>query len=89
LKLDISSDFEDAASRLPPHRKRAVISALDKFRKEPNLPSLKLRQLKKNPSFYIINALHGDRIILAKISDDHFEVVDCGVHDRVYRVWDR
>jgi hypothetical protein len=55
----------------------------------PQIPSLKFRQLKGIPSHFIINGSSGDRIILEKLSEDIFEVVDCGPHDNIYRVWDR
>jgi hypothetical protein len=83
------ASFLAEARRLPPNRKQAVITALDKFRKEPALPSLKFRPLEGHRGYFIINAVHGDRIILRKDADDLFAAVDVGPHDNVYRRWDR
>lgn len=75
------ASFLAEARRLPPNRKQAVIAALDKFRKEPSLPSLRFRPLEGHRGYFIINAVHGDR--------DLFAAVDVGPHDNVYRRWDR
>lgn len=88
-RVSIEQSFLDEARRLPPNRRKAVIAALDKFRSETALPSLRFRQLEGMSDYFIINAVHGDRVILRKDADDLFAAVDVGPHDNVYRRWNR
>jgi mRNA-degrading endonuclease RelE of RelBE toxin-antitoxin system len=87
--LRIEPSFLRAAKSLPPDRQRAVNAALVKFQKTPELPSLKFRPLKGLSGFFIINSVHGDRVILRKDDSNTFAAVDAGPHDNVYRRWTR
>lgn len=89
VRVDLAERLVEAAKRLPPDRRRAVVSAIEKFSQSPDLPSLKFRALKAHPSAFIINARRGDRVILLKRGVDHYEAADCGPHDNVYRIWNR
>ena len=57
--------------------------------KEPRLPSLDFRSLAGAPGYYIIDARHGDRIILRGDGEDLYAAVDVGPHDNIYRRWNR
>lgn len=85
MRIDFGSRFKKALSGLPPDRKRAAISAIGKFQTEPALPSLKFRPLAGREGHFIISAHHGDRIILKRIAEEHYELMDIGPHDNVYR----
>lgn len=74
---------------LPPDRQKGVSVAIAKFLEEPATPSLRFRSLKGVTGHFIINARHGDRIILREAGPERFEIADVGPHDNVYRRWDR
>ena len=74
---------------MPPDRRRSIRRTLEKFLTEPKLPSLKFRSLASAEGYFIINSVHGDRIILRKDAEDEFVAVDAGPHDNVYRRWNR
>ena len=84
--MKFSDRFVKALKKLPPNRADAAIRACQKFMKEPALPSLKFRQFKGLDDFYIINSVHGDRILLRKDGNDYV-AEDTGPHDNVYRRW--
>jgi hypothetical protein len=91
-RLQFDESFFAAIRRLPPDRQKAARSALEKFIKEPALPSLHFRNLENTSGNFIINANRGDRIILRRDEDEEGEfywVVDVGPHDNVYRRWNR
>lgn len=85
MRIDFGDRFKKALSGLPPDRKKAAIAAIGKFQSEPAIPSLKFRPLAGKGQHFIINAHHGDRIIMKRIADDHYELLDVGPHDNVYR----
>jgi hypothetical protein len=87
--MKFSDRFVRALKGLPPNRAKAAIRAVEKFTDTPELPSLKFRQLKGLQDFYIINSVHGDRIILRKEEGGEYVAEDAGPHDNVYRRWDR
>ncbi len=89
IKVSIVGSFVDELGKLPPHRKRAAGAALQKFAREPALPSLRFRVLAGTDDLFIISAGQGDRIILKRIEDDHYSAIDVGPHDNVYRRWNR
>ncbi|GGK18003.1 hypothetical protein [Salinarimonas ramus] len=89
IRIAIDSAFVAGARKLPPDRRKGAMAALDKFQREPKLPSLRFRALQGADSYFIINCAHGDRVILRKESDDLFTAVDVGPHDNVYRRWNR
>lgn len=60
-----------------------------KFQGDPTPPGLHFRTLKGWPGYFIIDAAHGDRIILRQDFEDQYAAVDCGPHDNIYRKWDR
>lgn len=88
MRVTITPSFEKAVKKLPPDRIKKVASTLKKFLVEPRLPSLDFRALKGTSDYFIIDSTGGDRIILRRLADDHYESVDCGTHD-IYRRWDR
>ncbi len=85
--MKFSERFVRALRSLPPNRAKAAIRAVEKFADEPSLPSLKFRQFKGLDNFYIINSVHGDRIILRRDEAGEFVAEDTGPHDNVYRRW--
>jgi hypothetical protein len=87
--MKYSERFVKALKSLPPNRAKAAIRAIEKFVDEPALPSLKFRQFKGLPEFFIINSVHGDRILLRRLPDGEFVAEDTGPHDNLYRRWDR
>lgn len=87
--MKFSERFVKALKRLPPNRAKAAIRAVEKFTDEPSLPSLNFRQFKGLDEFYIINSVHGDRILLRKDTGGEFVAEDTGPHDNVYRRWSR
>ncbi|MGU3449672.1 type II toxin-antitoxin system RelE family toxin [Methylobacterium sp. 391_Methyba4] len=89
VRITPTQAFKKALDRLPPHRKRGAVRALAKFSATPDLPSLDFRSLAGAPGYHIIDPQSGDRIILRKVEDDHFEAVDVGPHDNIYRRWNR
>ena len=86
--MRISDRFVRSLKRLPPNRADAAKRALARFVDQPGLPGLRLRPLLGAPGFFIINSVHGDRIILRK-DEQGFIAEDVGPHDNVYRRWDR
>lgn len=68
---------------------KAALESVAKFIVEPALPRLSFRPLKGHSGHFIINGKHGDRIILRKVEDDLYELVDVGPHDNIYRRLDR
>ncbi len=88
MRITVEKSFERAMNKLPPNRKRGAIRALAKFQTEPRLPSLDFRPLAGAVGYFIIDPHGGDRIILRKITHDHYAAVDVGPHD-LYRRWNR
>ena len=88
MRVTFANTFTKAARRLPPDRQRKVLVTIDKFQREPRLPSLDFRHLKGTADYHVIDSTGGDRIILRRVEDDLYEAVDCGTHD-IYRRWDR
>ncbi len=88
MRLTVTPAFEKAVRKLAPDRVKKTAATLKKFLIEPRLPSLDFRLLKGTENYFIIDSTGGDRIILRKLTDDHYEAVDCGTHD-IYRRWDR
>ena len=88
-RIVVEATFVAEARKLPPNRKKAASVALTKFMTEPQLPSLRMRPLQGKQGYFIIDSVHGDRIILRKDADDLFAAVDVGPHDNVFRRWDR
>lgn len=86
--MKFSKRFVKALKTLPPNRADAAIRACQKFLTEPALPSLKFRQFKGLDDFYIIDSVHGDRVLLRKTGDSYV-AEDTGPHDNVYRRWQR
>ena len=89
MRVTPTPAFLKALKKLPPHREKGAIRALGKFAATPELPSLDFRPLAGAPGYHIIDPQSGDRVILRKIEDDHFEAVDVGPHDNIYRRWNR
>ena len=89
VRISVEETFVKAAKKLPPDRSKGARVALVKFQAEPGLPGLRFRSLAGAPGYYIINAAHGDRIILRKDGEDWFAAVDVGPHDNVYKRWNR
>ena len=89
VRVKLTPSFLKALKGLPPHRQKGAARALAKFSATPELPSLDFRSLAGAPGYHIIDPQSGDRIILRKIEDDHFEAVDVGPHDNIYRRWHR
>jgi len=89
VRITVEPRFEKGLKRLPPDRAKAAAETLLKFQEEPALPRLDFRPLKGKVGHYIIDARHGDRIILRKDADDLYAAVDVGPHDNVYRRWKR
>lgn len=86
--MRFSDRFAKGLKQLPPNRADAAIRALTKFMTEPSLPSLRFRPLVGLSDHFIINSVHGDRVILRKDGDDYV-AEDTGPHDNVYRRWQR
>ncbi|PWT81141.1 MAG: hypothetical protein C5B58_10300 [Acidobacteria bacterium] len=89
VRLTVEQSFLDAVRDLPPDRQKRVRAALERFTIEPTLASLHFRRLQGTLNYFIINAAHGDRLILRKDDDTTYAVVDVGPHDNVYRRWNR
>ncbi|MEZ2408992.1 type II toxin-antitoxin system RelE/ParE family toxin [Bosea sp. RCC_152_1] len=85
IRIDFGGRFKKALNGLPPDRRKAAIAAIGKFQQEPALPALKFRPLVGKGGHFIISAHHGDRVIMKRLADDHYELVDVGPHDNVYR----
>lgn len=88
-RVEVEKSYLQAVKGLPPDRRKSANAALVKFMTEPSLPSLRFRPLEGIKGFFIINCIHGDRIILRKVAEDLFAAVDVGPHDNVYRRWNR
>ena len=56
---------------------------------EPQSKSLRFRALKGSERYWIANVNRGVRLILGKLDDDHFELLDIGEHDKTYQKWNR
>lgn len=89
VRIVVESTFLDAATKLPPDRRKRAIKLLEKFALEPALPSLKFRPLEGAPGYFIINSAHGDRVIIRRDGDGSYAAVDVGPHDNIYRRWNR
>lgn len=89
VQVTTAPSFLKELRKLPPDRQRGAAKGLGKFIKTPELPGLDFRSLAGHPGYYIIDPHGGDRIILRKIADDHYEAVDVGPHDNIYRRWNR
>lgn len=87
--MRFSERFVKALKGLPPNRAKAAIRAVEKFTDTPQLPSLKFRQFQGLDDMFIINSVHGDRILLRKLADGDYVAEDTGPHDNVYRRWGR
>lgn len=88
-RVAIERSFVKALKGLPPDRREAAIETIEKFMFEPALPRLEFRPLKARPSYFIIDARHGDRVILRKDDEAVYAAVDVGPHDNIYRRWNR
>ncbi|KZK85756.1 hypothetical protein PsAD46_03347 [Pseudovibrio sp. Ad46] len=89
VELSLTSTFEKSIKKLPPDRQKGVKSKLSLFLQNPKTNSLRYRVLEPFDDIFIINGKGGDRIILKRISDKEYEVLDVGPHDNVYRRWNR
>jgi mRNA-degrading endonuclease RelE of RelBE toxin-antitoxin system len=87
--VQIDEEFSRVVRKLPPDRRESAIAALKKFMRSPELPALKFRPLKRMKDHFIINAHHGDRIILKRIDETTYRAVEVGPHDNVYRRMNR
>jgi hypothetical protein len=81
LRVIIEASFLKEARKLPSDRARAIRRCVEKFQLEPKLPSLKFRPLLGVPGYFIINSIHGDRVILRKDDEKTYAAVDTGPHD--------
>jgi hypothetical protein len=89
VRVTIEATFLDWAKRLPPDRRNAARRAIERFMEEPRRGSLDFRPLKGVQGYFIIDSVHGDRIILRRDGPDTYAAVDVGPHDNVYRRWNR
>jgi hypothetical protein len=89
VRIKVEPAFLKAVKKLPPDRKERVNAALTRFQEAPDRSGLDFRPLKGAPGFFIIDSVHGDRVILRKDAPDLFAAVDAGPHDNVYRRWKR
>lgn len=89
MKVEPEVSFLKALRMLPPDRAEGAILALQRFVEDASRASLDFRALRRRAGYYIINARHGDRIILRKDEADVYAAVDVGPHDNVYRRWNR
>jgi len=88
VHVAVTPAFLKAANKLPPDRVKKLAATIKKFVAEPKIPSLDFRPLKGTSDYYVIDSTGGDRVILRKLDDQHYEAVDCGTHD-IYRRWNR
>lgn len=84
MRIHVGKRAQSAIKRLPPDRAKAAVESMKKFMETPSLPSLDFRTVKGLDDHFIINAKHGDRLILKKVEEDLYELVDVGPHDNVY-----
>lgn len=89
MRVSPEPAFRKALRTLPPDRAEGAIAALERFIVDSSRAGLDFRALRRRAGHYIINARHGDRIILRKDGDDLFAAVDVGPHDNIYRRWNR
>jgi mRNA-degrading endonuclease RelE of RelBE toxin-antitoxin system len=84
--LIVTPRFNKSLRSLPPHRAEAAVKALKKFMESPLRPGLNFEKLKQLPEdYWSIRSGKGDRVILKRIAEHRYEVVDVGPHD----VYDR
>lgn len=89
IELVLSPTFIAHIKKLPPDRQKGIKSKLRLFRQNPEGNSLRYRPLEPFNDLYIINGKGGDRIILKRINEAKYEVLDVGPHDNVYRRYNR
>lgn len=89
MKLQSTTRFERAYKRLPLQKMKQTDKAIRLLMTEPQSKSLRFRALACSNSYWIANINRGDRLILNKIDDDLFELLDVGEHDKTYNNWNR
>ncbi len=89
VQITIEQTFLNSAKKLPPDRRRAATRTLEKFMEEPKRAGLDFRPLQGAPGHFIIDSIHGDRVILRKDGPALFAAIDVGPHDNIYRRWNR
>ncbi|KZK83019.1 hypothetical protein PsAD13_03221 [Pseudovibrio sp. Ad13] len=89
VELALTPLFIKRIKKLPPDRQKGVKNKLRLFMGNPQTNSLRFRVLEPFSDIFIINGKAGDRIILKRVTENEYEVLDVGVHDTVYRRWNR
>ncbi|MGB1234432.1 MAG: hypothetical protein ACPG5U_01715 [Planktomarina sp.] len=89
MRFVLTPDFERAFKKLNPKQKKDTQKAIGLLDDNPQAKSLRFRRLQGSADCWIANINKGDRIILAQIGPDEYELADVGAHDATYRKWNR
>lgn len=89
MKIYSTTHFVRAFKKLTKQQAKQTEKAITLLMTNPEINSLHFRQLKGSAVYWIANINKGDRMILAKLEDDLFELLDIGEHDAIYRKWNR
>lgn len=89
MRLQPTERFKKALKRLSQQQAKQVSKAIQMLMTAPQVKSLRFRALEGSDSIWIANINRGDRLILGKLEDDLFELLDIGEHDATYRKWNR
>lgn len=89
MRLQPTERFEKALRRLSQQQNKQALKAIRFLMTAPQTKSLRFRALEGSDNYWIANINRGDRIILGKLEDDLFELLDIGEHDATYRKWNR
>ena len=83
-RLELTEKFIRSLKRLPKSRQKRVQKALIKLKSDQIDKGLRLHKL-ENTDHYSISAGMYDRVIILKIDQETWRLIDVGSHDDVYR----
>lgn len=89
MRVQATDRFKRAYKRLSPQQVKQADKAIKLLMTEPKSKSLRFRVLEGSDRYWIASINRGDRLILGKLEDDLFELLDIGEHDKTYRKWNR
>ena len=84
MKLTITNRFSRSLANLSDHQAAAAKTSLLKFMENSRNPGLNFEKV-KGTTYCTIRCNQGDRIALRRVETEHYEVVDVGGHDYIYR----
>ena len=89
MRLQVTNRFKRAYKRLSAQQVKQTDKAIHLLMTAPQSKSLRFRALEGSNRYWIANVNRGDRLILGRLEDDLFELLDIGEHDKTYRKWNR